>query len=152
MLRGLTIWQPWASALLYGPKFVENRSWAPPPPPEGEDLWIAIHASKHSPAAEDLEFVAEHWEMCPRLDQLPRGCVLGVARIKGVYPADQAPIHLEADPWSFGPWLWEVSERYALREPHRVRGQQGLWVPDEQTTALCRMAVAAGRRAARRAA
>ena len=43
-LLALTIWQPWASAIVRGFKRIENRKWVPPPGVVGR--YIAIHAGQ----------------------------------------------------------------------------------------------------------
>lgn len=40
----LTILQPWACAIVHGPKRVENRTWAPPAYLVGQRIWL--HAGK----------------------------------------------------------------------------------------------------------
>lgn len=43
-MKALTLWEPWASALVYGPKDVENRPWRPYGGVYGE--WVLIHAGQ----------------------------------------------------------------------------------------------------------
>ena len=66
-MLALTMWEPWGSALVYGPKDVENRPWKPPFKVSGERVlgsWVLIHTgqtwdSKHSRSALEQWSVAE---------------------------------------------------------------------------------------------
>ena len=50
---GLSLQQPYASAIAIGPKRVENRTWRRKVPPGG--MWLALHAaSTFYPGGEDL--------------------------------------------------------------------------------------------------
>ena len=44
VMKGITIQEPMASALVCGPKRVESHHFCPTVPPEGQ--WVAIHAGK----------------------------------------------------------------------------------------------------------
>lgn len=101
---GFTLQQPYASAIAYGPKRIENRPTRWIVPPEG--IWMAIHAGatlyggKHR-TGELLAAWQGHdidrddfglWRGCPPLEDLPRSAILGVMRID----------HCLAYP---GPWI-----------------------------------------------
>lgn len=103
----LTLLQPYASAIACGPKRVENRPTRRGIPPGG--VWLGLHAGKalHCPSdwyddspgaprrAEQAEDWVDQeltawrvgedgepsWPDAPPVDQLPRGCLLGVMRI-----------------------------------------------------------------------
>ena len=137
----LTVWQPWASALVLGPKTVENRTWAPRRLQRGRSMLVAIHSAARPMRREDAEDVAGLWgrdglaEAADRLfpgrspvtfyDICPLGVVLGVVRFDGAFRADGS----EDDDWIVGPWCWRVGERVPLSEPIPVVGRQGLWHP-----------------------
>ncbi len=47
-MKGITIQQPLASALLSGPKTVESRHFEPTGiPVDGSGMWVAVHAGKN---------------------------------------------------------------------------------------------------------
>ena len=60
-MRALSLWQPWASALVLGIKATETRSW---PMPSGlRGATVAIHASKRRPSDHMLLGSARPWEI-----------------------------------------------------------------------------------------
>src|SRR4029077_13343257 len=84
----LTLWQPWASAIVLGPKRVENRPWAPPSKVLGKRIWI------HAGLAYDGDRHGAVARLWPWLDEtadgrfrnahyLPRGAVIGSALVAG---------------------------------------------------------------------
>ncbi len=99
MLAGISLFQPWASLVAWGPKKVETRSWHPS---RELPLTVAIHASRAMPSCWELfnhpKDCAHYRESlkeigCPvefvrgmdrwRVDsaKLPRGAVLAVATL-----------------------------------------------------------------------
>ena len=133
-MKALTIWQPYASALLRGTKEYETRSWAPPDGLIGEH--IAIHAAARKPRMIDGSPPPRgHW---------PTGCVIGsvrlagagkiVARVGGIitvecWHGDHVAVQAD-DIWSVpsvGRWVWFVDERSELPVPLPAIGQQKLW-------------------------
>jgi hypothetical protein len=122
-MRALTIWQPWASAIVAGPKWLENRTWKPPAWIAGKR--IAIHAGKvlDREASEDLRLgnilsPGMLWPHDPAA--LPRGAIIGTARVTG-YVTDST------DPWFVGPVGWVLADVEPC-EPVPCRGAQGIWV------------------------
>lgn len=73
-MRGLSVKQPWAGAIAYGPKRVENRPWMAPSSIIGET--IAIHASSRliltGCSAVEPPTPLRPWRRCPT-----RSAVLG---------------------------------------------------------------------------
>lgn len=57
--HALTLWEPWGSAIIWGPKRIENRPWAPPR--EFVQERIFIHAGKHYDEERALD-VVDLWE------------------------------------------------------------------------------------------
>lgn len=110
----LTLLQPYASAIAYGPKRIENRLWRRAVPPGG--LWVGLHAgsalycpeeelipfrvcrrSREEQAQEFVEAVLDdwrdpltpigpHWPDAPTVCELPRGVLLGAMRISQILP------------------------------------------------------------------
>lgn len=105
-MKALSIRQPWAWAILYAGKDIENRDWQPRNPGlrfRGEFL---IHASAGMTRREYEEFL--HFAhvigaecpfpsglTLPAFDALPRGGIVGKARIVGVVDRYESP-------WFFG--------------------------------------------------
>lgn len=115
-MKALTIWEPWAWAIVAAGKDVENRTWAPPRALLGER--IVIHAGKRvdEDAIDDIEWLIER--EVPRRELAP-GCLVGTALLVRISTSS-------ASPWFSGPFGWE------LRDPWRgapvpCRGAQGLW-------------------------
>jgi len=134
-LQALTLWQPWASAIMAGAKRVENRPWAPrqlldrAPQP----LWVALHASPRLQVEPwtSWEDLAHLWPTCPGpAGPWPTG-FLGLVRFDRAQALEAAP-ELEADPWASGPLCWTVGRVLELPAPIPAKGHQRLWtVPAE---------------------
>ncbi|MFE7948227.1 hypothetical protein [Streptomyces sp. NPDC057426] len=129
-IRGLTVRQPWAAAILTGAKTIENRpraSWRPG--------WVLLHAGKS----------IDRWALSDQLvantirgRELVTGAVVGVARITG---AHQDPDGTDpCSPWAL-PSMWhlEITDVHELTEPIPVAGQLGPWRPSPDLVArvLC---------------
>lgn len=136
-LHALTLWQPWASAIMAGVKPWENRPWAPRQllGETPEPLWVALHASRRlqvGPWA-TWDDLADLWPRATWPSQIgglwPSG-FLGLVRFDRAvaYPTPE----LEASPWAGGPLCWKVGQVLELPEPIPAKGHQRLWrVPDE---------------------
>lgn len=144
-IRALTIWQPWAWAIVHGWKPVENRTWPCPSWMLGHRL--AIHGGKRfDPGAERF--------VCKQLGQAelpPAAHAQGVLGL--VIPwrnLEECPVRATGgacttchsvstcakarDPvvksgWLTGPVGWVLRDQVAFEEPIACRGAQGLWVP-----------------------
>jgi len=115
MIRALTIRQPWAAAIAYADKRVENRVWA-----TAYRGPVLIHAGKamdrrHGPMVASVT----------RGLQLDLGAVLAVARITDCHEDDG-----ECTPWSqAGHFHFVLDEVTALPLPIPWDGTQRLWTP-----------------------
>lgn len=126
IIRGLTLWRPWAAAIVHGPKRVENRPWFPSPRlRDGHDFWLAIHAGRRYDA-EGAEWIENLW---PGINAAPvdEEGIVGVARVASCLHIEEA--RKAGDPWAFGPWCWMLDSVHALDFPIACRGAQGLWHP-----------------------
>ena len=120
-LRTLSLQQPFASAIIDGPKRIENRSWKAALKEGGE--WIAVHASKGWYPDLDWDEMRRLWPELPQRTDLTRGALLGTMFVKGIVPYEE----VEADPWAFGPWCWVVTKVIALPRPIPCSGNRSLW-------------------------
>jgi hypothetical protein len=127
----LTVWQPWAAAIVQGPKDVENRSWAPPRGIWGHRVWI--HAGKVFDG-DAADFIKEHWPDRPeRLTAgLPGRAIVGSAMVLGAVHKDGRVLggvdsSARLSSWFVGPWGWVLTDRRALAEPIPCLGALGLW-------------------------
>lgn len=146
-LRGLTLWQPWAFAVLHLGKRVENRPWKPWPSMIGR--WFALHAAARNKPSEEtwvLERIAVvSGKPAPGPGALVRGAVLGFARVSGFVEASD-------DPWFLGPefegkknYGWVLSDVVAIPQPVRCKGYYGFWpVPEDALPAVRGAARGAG--------
>lgn len=115
---GLTIKQPWAAAIIHGPKRIENRNWQPSNARIGE--FIAIHAGK----TVDTHMMTEHfiWDTMQCTfgkDQIVTSSIIGIAVLAGFVTESD-------DPWFKGKIGWLLKEVAAI-EPVPCAGKQGLW-------------------------
>lgn len=121
VIRGLTLWQPWAWAVAHAGKTIENRPWAPPAEMVGQLL--AIHAGLHRPSQIDIDFVRltggrwANWVSQPRV--WTHGAIVAVARLHRVVTESDSP-------WFFGPFGWELTDVRAI-QPVSCKGRQRLW-------------------------
>lgn len=154
-IRGLTLIQPWCTAIVAGGKRVENRTWRPPPSLGrlgGGELWLALHAGNAWDASGALEFIRTLWAEAPTSrNDYPAGAILGVARVARAVrlancpdvkagklarhgATEPAPLSVpdeDLGPWAFGPWCWMLEDVRPLLEPVKVRGAMGLWGIDK---------------------
>lgn len=146
----LTLWQPWASAIVNGPKRVENRPWYPPKQVVGERIWL--HAGKaydHARHAEVVKLWPELGCTCAGCSEgsLPSGAIIGSARVVGwgyseggfgkVSLAGAATTAVFTDPWWHGPFGWLLADVHALGKPVPCRGFQKLWRVPADVLARC---------------
>lgn len=84
----LTVLQPYASALVTGPKPGENRVWRPKELPD-KGMLLIHSAARMFPNAERRDFVLPRpgaggkamWPECPSFDALPMSGIIGGIRI-----------------------------------------------------------------------
>ncbi|AGP55893.1 MULTISPECIES: ASCH domain-containing protein [Streptomyces violaceusniger group] len=126
-MKALTVHQPWADAIAYGGKRIENRSWTPPAAAVGST--ILIHAGKtFDPTA---RFVITDWKA---LDNWPdaRGAIIATAVLAGHHRADGC-----CAPWGDARGHhWQLTDVQPLTEPVPCRGAQRLWTPGVAVQAI----------------
>lgn len=122
-MRALTIQQPFASAIIFGPKRVENRPWRAKLPPDGE--WIAVHSALGLFPKLDRRWFQGLWPTPEHA--LECGVILGLMHVTHITDTVD-----ETDPWAFGPWVWHIDQVIALEDFIPCRGNRMLWkVPED---------------------
>lgn len=120
-MKGITLWQPWATAMAIGKKTIETRSW---PTHYRGDILICSAVRK-----------PEAWqrEILHGVNDLPLGCALCIVELfacvstDGFKPEPGSDEALLGD-YSSGRWAWKTRNLRTLKEPIRWRGKQGLWI------------------------
>lgn len=115
MGRVLTIRQPWASAIIYAGKDVENRSWT-----TSYRGRVYIHAGMRL----DPE------DVLPDGVPVPRGAIIGHVELVNIV-TDSASRWAEP-----GQYHWLLAIPVALTSPVPARGRLGLWSPDERMATM----------------
>lgn len=137
-MKCISLLQPYASAIIAGPKRVENRPRSMFAIPDG-GIWVGIHASK---GWWDINWQLwrRDWPDASMLpSSYPRGVVLGAAHFVEVRKyAETVPVEqIAADlgPWAFGPVCYLIDRVVALPEPVACKGALGLWAPTADVSA-----------------
>lgn len=111
-MKCLSVQQPWAWAIINGPKRIENRTWF---------TWhrgrLLIHAGKSKVR------IGDYGPGEPPQSQLVFGAILGVAQLDDC-------VHIErvrGEPFAEGPWCWLLSDVRAFERPVPYSGSQGLF-------------------------
>jgi hypothetical protein len=120
-MKALTLCQPWAWAIFYAGKDVENRSWdtkyrGP----------LLIHAA--------AKWHKEEWPSFSRIgSQLPGpgnlifGAIIGVVDLTDIFMCHRSK-------WAFPDCLnWVFKNPRAFDRPIPCKGMQKIWTPDETT-------------------
>ena len=138
--RALTVRQPWADAIVHGPKNIENRTQQ-----THRRGLVLIHAAKQLDQVGTRGYPAVHLRRWIESGQVSRdwalGAIVGVARIVDCHPAKAWWRGGCCTPWGeCGPdsesvWHWVLDERSALPEPVPARGALGFWRPAADTLA-----------------
>ena len=152
----LSVKQPYASAILWGRKRVENRDWfikdllirEGSPPAEGR--WLMLHSSV-TPAGKDevcKQLLLQAYPSMPCDNQLLKGFILGWMYVHCIVPFPASVEHasiLGDDPQAVGPFCWVITRTLPLEKPVRWQGKLHLWqvpaaaevpVPEEVRVAL----------------
>ncbi len=140
-MKILTVRQPWTWALVFGPKRIENRTWATRY--RGD---VAIHASANPEFRKTWRARGPDWWRdlipgCPEPDAMPYGCIIGTLELIDCVELQNLPDELLGDRFASGPYCWLLDRPEPLLEPIACRGVLGLRdVPDglalERTTRI----------------
>lgn len=96
-LKALSIWQPWAWAIVHAGKDFENREWAPKNPGRKFSGEFLIHAAKGM-TRDEYAAGAAMIDNLPPFEDLQRGGIIGRARVVDFVERSDSD-------WSFGPGL-----------------------------------------------
>ena len=118
-MYALTVCQPWAWAIMVGPKRVENRTWR-----TNYRGPLAIHAGKSRKWLRDCDRFPDG-TLPPAATDLTFGAVLGVVELVNVLPYTDPEV--ATDPWADGPWCWVLRDPQPWFEPFYCPGACGLW-------------------------
>lgn len=134
--KTLSLWQPWASLIIWGEKMYETRDWTTP-----HRGLLAIHASSHKPNFNDVAHMKElFFNVCRKhqaqdafgLDKLPLGAVLGICELKAIYHTEQMVSHLSSQERAFGNYApgraaWELKVIHVFDKPFLATGKRSIW-------------------------
>lgn len=123
-MLAITIYQPHATLVVLGLKKYETRNWA-----TKRRGWVAIHAGV-KPVNQHLisrePFVSALGEA-----DLPLGAIVGVVRIREVWPNEHLKDAISWRQEAFGDYTlkygWQLTDAIRLIEPVPVRGVPGWW-------------------------
>jgi hypothetical protein len=131
-LRARTLHQPWAWAVCFAGKSVENRTWRPPKDAIGQHL--AIHAGKTFDE-ESARWIRDVFGVVVPRD-VPKGAIVAVCRLSKFIKATEE-LSEGKRPWFCGPFGWLLQDVTPI-EPVFCRGAQGLWWVSETDLAAVR--------------
>lgn len=137
-MRGLTLWQPWASGMAFTLKANETRSW--PTKYRGP---LAIHAAMRKVRPEEMP--TDEWEALAgamnsysvgsgieALGKLPRGAIVCVVEVIDCVPTESirdrlSPRERAWGNYQDGRWAWVTRFLHRFEKPIERMGEQGLW-------------------------
>jgi hypothetical protein len=118
-MKALTICQPWAWAIVHGPKRIENRTW-----PTAYRGPLLIHAGMnrtwYTPILNDGSNV-------PPANALVYGALIGMATLVDCCRPDKLKEPWHSSPFAEGPICWALAEIRPFAHPLPMKGAQGLW-------------------------
>jgi len=127
-MKAITICEPYASAIIRGPKRVENR-----PNPWRFRGRLLVHAGKSKKYMGTMtKRQLDQWNPDLSGFRLEFGHILGSIEVFGCVHYELDGNYKTNDPWAFGPWLLRLRDPIAFTKPIPFRGQLGLFdVPDD---------------------
>jgi hypothetical protein len=137
LLPCITLWQPYASLIFapLRPKRHETRSR--PCPSKYVGKIIGIHAAKKvtpaSMVSAELELLCVRTFGADWRETLPRGALVGMARVQDCYGTERGPDTRNdgaSGDWTPGRFAWRLAEPMAFAEPIVMPGAQGWFSVD----------------------
>ena len=130
-MKAISLWQPWAQAVVLGVKILETRSWQ-----TTHRGRVVIHAAARlvplHELGEDLRLWRRVFTESPRM--LPRGKLIGVVDVVQCVSAELVkpdPTNEAMGDFSAGRWAWELANAIPFQHPIDWRGRQRIFdVPD----------------------
>lgn len=129
----LTVMHPFAWLIANGKKQYETRTWQPP----RRMNEFGLHAGKKIPDMAYWNAAKLYFPELPERDNLPYGCVLGIATITNIYWARDIADTISDAEKIFGHWndpgfldkgwAWEIEMVDLFDSPPPAKGQQGIW-------------------------
>jgi ASCH domain len=141
LMKALTLWQPWATAIALGIKQYETRHWFVSY--RGE---LAIHAAK-KPITKEIALIFQQsypdWENLLNLAERDRGCIVAICNLTDCIEMDdsliaqQPPIELMFGNWQIGRYAWKLekfqsTQRFVLQSLLQPESQ-GQLILDRRT-------------------
>jgi len=117
-MKAITVRQPWASAIIWGGKNVENRSW-----PTDYRGPLVIHAAKKLSPSFEVEFCKSLGIDYAEAAAL-RGHVLGMVDLVDCVELDHEKVR--GNKWAKGHWCWILKNPRPLA-PVACAGRLKLW-------------------------
>jgi ASCH domain len=125
MARCLSVRQPWAWAIIHGPKRIENRTWSVHY--RGPILIHAARSRFHLTGTAPEVWHAAGLVGLPDFDRLAFGAVIGTVELVDCLPLAE----VRGQDFAEGPVCWVLKDPRPLRDPVPVKGMQSLFhVPD----------------------
>ena len=134
-MRALTVRQPYADAIAFGAKTVENRARALPQKYIGTP--VLLHAAKdlHASRITALDLAQITWCDISQWTGT-RSAILAVIRFKGSHRC--ADVHWCCKPWGQVEttqhpevWHWEIDHVERLKKPVLASGALSFWTPKD---------------------
>lgn len=123
----ISVRQPWAWAIIYGGKDIENRRWSVYSPSRRFTGRVAIHASSgmtRNEYREAAEFMEKLGVTCPPAVDLVRGAIIGTVEIIGSVTRVSRPT---TSKWFVGRFGLVLRGPEPIPEPIPVSGQLGFF-------------------------
>ena len=169
-MKAISLWQPWASAIAFGLKHYETRSWKPPTALVGQVM--AIHAAKKQDWGSKVRWcqhrlgIPSGSDVPPNLTEeqkktigdaviefecLPFGAIVCLCRVVKIWQVvDEVsalrhvgPTEAQWGDYSLGRFYWELQCFYVFDQPIPCVGRQGIFdwqIPDEWIEAAAKEA------------
>ena len=117
-MKALTLVQPWAWMIVYGPKRWENRTWSTTY--RGP---LIIHAGNSRRMMEDAYGDPTLARFLPCPSELVFSALIGIVELTRIESIQK----LTGEPFAEGPWCWRLDRPIPLSHPVPMRGGRRLW-------------------------